>query len=196
MLPTCRQLFLRKPKCFLLKVLLRILERGGFESSPLVNWVLTYFRGYPSPLGDFQSYLLQTAQNSVSKIICWCDVKEMWELHSVEKQGHISSPRMVCTRRGEDASPSVCLPPISNCLLPSGVACYPNVSQVSICSTSMREQLSSACGVWLFGRGPESKSLVTTLDKGIYHQWKDKSIYWTLTWYFSGSHTKAQKVTL
>lgn len=84
---------------------------------------------------------------------------------------------------------SVCLLPSSSGPCPPEVPCSPDVSQLSICSISIGEQLSSACEGWMFDPGPKSKSLVTSLDNEIYHQWKDKSIYWTFNLYFSGSCT-------
>ena len=92
---------------------------------------------------------------------------------SVEKPRHVySSSNGGSAGRGEVA------PNLSCSLLP-GEPLPPDVSQLSICSQAIREQLSRACEVWVFD--PESsRSLVTTFGTEIYHWWRDKSISWSL----------------
>ena len=71
------------------------------------------------------------------------DVRGMRAWQSVEKQRQIYSYQMQGVQ-GEVRGPPVCLLPSSSDSLPPGVTCSP-VSQVSICSLTIREQLSLAC---------------------------------------------------
>ena len=139
--------------------------------------VLTNFSGSPSLLGDVQAhYWLLTAQKSESKLIQWfvmwrqCGSCRVWKAPECVDQGEAR------------ASPSPAqVPPSSWSLL------SPDMSQPSIRFVNIREELSSACGGPMFDPGPKSRSVVTTLDKEIYHAWKDKTIWWTFKLYFSGS---------
>lgn len=122
-----------------------------------------------------------------------CDWREMWAWQSVEKHGNMYSSWMGCAGRSEVPPLSVCLLPSSSGPLPPGLTCSLDVSQVSICSLSTGEQLSSACEEWMFDPGPKSKFLVTTPDKEMYHWWKCKSIYGTINLYFSGALLSLRK---
>lgn len=139
--------------------------------------VLTNFSGSRSLLGDVQPhYWLLTAQKSESKLIQWfvmwkqCGSCRVWK-----------APECVDQREARVSPSPAQVPPSSWSLL------SPDMSQPSIRFVNIREELSSACGGPVFDPGPKSRSVVTTLDKEIYHAWKDKTICWTFKLYFSGS---------